>query len=295
MNKILVIAAAALSIVACTKKETKVMNKEQQVYDVLKSIETGAQEPIAYISADKYIQHNLGAEDGLAGFGKLLGILAQYPEPAKVNTVRIFEDGDYVVAQTDYNFFGPKIGFDIFRFEDGKIVEHWDNLMTTPTQPNPSGHTLIDGTTEIKDLDKTCDNKKLVAGFVHDVLMGEHPENLTNYFDGNNYIQHNPQIADGLDGLGAALAAMAEAGIAMVYDTNHIVLGKGNFVLAVSEGSFGGAHTSFYDLFRVENGKIAEHWDVTEVIPEREAWQNENGKFGFPKCCKGEKKACCNK
>ena len=33
---------------------------------------------------------------------------------------------------TDYNFFGPKIGFDIFRFEDGKIVEHWDNLQETP-------------------------------------------------------------------------------------------------------------------------------------------------------------------
>ena len=257
------------------------MTNEQKVYDVLKSIETGAQEPVGYINADKYIQHNLGAEDGLAGFGKLLGQLAEYPEAAKVNTVRIFEDGDYVVAQTEYNFFGPKIGFDIFRFEDGKIVEHWDNLMTTPAQANPSGHTLIDGTTEIVDLDKTEANKAIVRGFVHDVLMGEHPENLPTYFDGNNYIQHNPQIADGLDGLSAALAAMAEAGVAMVYDTNHKLLGKGNFVLSVSEGSFGGAHTSFYDLFRVENGKIAEHWDVTEVIPAREEWKNENGKFGF--------------
>ena len=261
------------------------MTQEQQVFDLLKAIETGASEPIAYINADKYIQHNLGAEDGLAGFGKLMGVLAQYPEKARVNTVRIFGDGNYVVAQTDYNFFGPKIGFDIFRFEDGKIVEHWDNLMPTPEKANPSGHTLIDGTTEITDLDKTEANKKLVCGFVHDVLMGEHPENLTGYFDGNNYIQHNPQIADGLDGLGAALQAMAEAGMAMVYDTNHIVLGKGNFVLAVSEGSFAGAHTSFYDLFRVENGKIAEHWDVTEVIPAREEWKNENGKFGFPKAC----------
>ena len=41
-------------------------------------------------------------------------------------------------------------------------------------------------------------------------------------------------LTDGLDGLGAALAAMAEAGVAMVYDTNHIILGKGNFVLSVS-------------------------------------------------------------
>ena len=40
-----------------------------------------------------------------------------------MNTVRAFEDGDYVVLHTDYNFYGPKVGFDIFRFEDGKIVE----------------------------------------------------------------------------------------------------------------------------------------------------------------------------
>jgi predicted SnoaL-like aldol condensation-catalyzing enzyme len=49
----------------------------------------------------------------------------------------------------------------------------------------------------------------------------------------------------------------------------------------VSEGSFAGAATSFYDLFRVENGKIAEHWDTIEAIPDRSAWKNDNGKFGF--------------
>jgi len=47
----------------------------------------------------------------------------------------------------------------------------------------------------------------------------------------------------------------------------------------VSEGSFGGEHTSFYDLFCVENGKIAEHWDVVETIPARGEWKNDNGKF----------------
>lgn len=79
--------------------------------------------------------------------------------------------------------------------------------------------------------------------------------------------------------LGAALQAMAAQGIAMKYDTIHHVLGEGNFVLVVSEGNFGGQHTSFYDLFRVEHGKIAEHWDTIEPIPLRGAWQNDNGKF----------------
>jgi predicted SnoaL-like aldol condensation-catalyzing enzyme len=63
------------------------------------------------------------------------------------------------------------------------------------------------------------------------------------------------------------------------FDTIHKVLGEGNFVLLVSEGTFMGTHSSFYDLFRVENGRIAEHWDVIEPIPAKENWKNNNGKF----------------
>lgn len=65
----------------------------------------------------------------------------------------------------------------------------------------------------------------------------------------------------------------------MKYDRIHKLLGEGNFVLVTSEGSFGGNHTAFYDLFRVENGKIAEHWDTMETIPDRSEWKNSNGKF----------------
>lgn len=65
----------------------------------------------------------------------------------------------------------------------------------------------------------------------------------------------------------------------MIYDKIYQVLADGNYGLAVSEGSFGGVHTSYYDLFRMENGKIAEHWDVMEIIAEKSTWQNENGKF----------------
>lgn len=256
--------------------ESKMTTQERQVLDLLKAIETGAAEPVGVINPEKYIQHNLGAADGLKGFGELLAVLPK--GSAKVNTVRVFQDGDLVVAHTDYNFFGPKIGFDIFRFENGKIVEHWDNLQQT-AGPNPSGHTMIDGPTEAKDLDKTEANKTLVSSFVDDILVNGRMEKLAGYFDGDNYTQHNPQIGDGLSGLGAALKAMAEADVTMKYDTVHKVLGKGDFVLTVSEGTFAGKPTSFYDLFRVENGKIAEHWDTIEAIPAKADWKNENGKF----------------
>ncbi len=263
---------------------TNLHGEKKIVFDLLKSIETGDSGPIAYINAANYKQHNLGAADGLAGFGELLKILADYPEPAKVKTVRILKDGDYVFAHTEYNFFGEKNAFDIFKFEDGKIVEHWDNLQEKPKDANPSGHTMTDGATDIKDIENTNSNKELIEQFVKDILMGQNPDKLSSYFDGDNYIQHNPAFTDGLIGLGKALQWLADNNITMKYDRIHKVLGEGNFVLTVSEGVFGangGVPTSFYDLFRIENGKIAEHWDVIETIADASTWKNQNGKFNF--------------
>lgn len=215
--------------------------------------------------------------DGLAGFGALLQLLPR--GSARANTVRVFADGPFVFAHTEYNFFGPKIGFDIFRFEDGKIVEHWDYLQETPPAPNPSGHTMIDGPTALDPAADTAAGKALVAAFLDDILVHGRLEKIADYIDGDNYTQHNPNIADGLSGLGAALAAMAAAGVTMTYAKVHRVLGEGNFVLSFSEGSFAGAHVAFYDLFRVAGGRIVEHWDTIEPIPARAEWKNGNGKF----------------
>jgi predicted SnoaL-like aldol condensation-catalyzing enzyme len=139
----------------------------------------------------------------------------------------------------------------------------------------------IDGATTVTDADKTATNKTLLKSFVDDILVTGRMEKLAGYFNGDNYIQHNPLIPDQLSGLGKALEAWAKQGITMKYDTIHTVLGEGNFVLVVSEGHLAGKHSSFYDLFRVENGKIAEHWDTIEEIPAKNNWQNGNGKFGF--------------
>jgi len=256
------------------KMETK--SKKVKVIELLKSIETGNAEPVAYINPNKYIQHNLAVGDGLSGFGE---VLSQLPKgSARVEVIRAFEDGNYVFAQTKYDFFGPKAGFDIFRFENGLIVEHWDNLQEIAKE-TVSGRTQFDGTTEIKDRDKTKENKELVKNFVNDILLGVNPNKITDYISTEKYLQHNPNVADGLDGLGKALEDLAKAGMPMKFTNNHMILGEGNFVLSVSEGEFMKKHVAFYDLFRIENGKIVEHWDTIEEIPEKSKWKNNNGKF----------------
>lgn len=138
---------------------------------------------------------------------------------------------------------------------------------------------MIDGPATPADLDKTEANKAFVRSFVIDILVDGKLDKFAGYYDADNYIQHNPQIADGLSGLGKALETMAKAGITMKYDRIHKVLGQGNFVLVVSEGSFAGKPTSFYDLFRVLNGKITEHWDTIETVQPSSTWKNSNGKF----------------
>ncbi|WP_370298559.1 nuclear transport factor 2 family protein, partial [Pontibacterium sp.] len=151
------------SVTAGTAVENTVnVSNKTKVVELLKSIETGDAGPVAYINPEKYIQHNLAVADGLAGFGAVLQALPK--GSAKADTVRVFQDGDYVVAHTKYNFFGPKVGFDVFRFEEGKIVEHWDNLQEI-APANPSGRTQLDGPTVVTDLDKTEQNKAIVADF----------------------------------------------------------------------------------------------------------------------------------
>ncbi|MCT4674404.1 MAG: nuclear transport factor 2 family protein [Prolixibacteraceae bacterium] len=277
MKKVLLSMGILLGLSSCSsdKEEVELTNKQKAVA-VLESIETGNPTAITYINEKSYTQHNLAVADGLQGFGETL---KQLPEgSAKVEVIRAFEEGDYVFTHTKYNFFGPKAGFDIFRFENGRIVEHWDNLSVI-TEPNPSGHTQFDGETKIVDLEKTKSNKALVESFVQTILVKGEMDKLASFFDGDNYIQHNSGIADGLSGLGKGLQALAEMGITMRYNTVHKVLGEGNFVLVVSEGTFGDKPTAFYDLFRVEGGKIVEHWDVLETILPKSEWKNSNGKF----------------
>lgn len=275
---ILTAMLALTSLAACA--ETAEQTNTEKALALIGTFASGDADLAASLLKEDYIQHNLAYGTGRDAFVGSVQWLSSAEVPTTVENIRAFEDGDYVFLQTVYNFAGAgeQVAFDIFRFEDGLIAEHWDNL-ADKADPNPSGHTQIDGTMEITDLDKTEENRELVKSFLYDVMQGNNADKTPDYFDGDNYIQHNTGIADGLSGLSEALTALAEQGIDMIYDETHMILAQGNYVLAVSEGTFGGAPTSYYDLWRVENGKIAEHWDVMETIAGESTWANENGKF----------------
>ena len=276
----LLLTLALLLTCASALAEAAPQTNAEKALALISTFASGDSALAASLLDEGYIQHNLAYGTGRDAFVGSVEYLASAPVKTTVSTIRAFEDGDYVFLQTVYNFAGAgeQVAFDVFRLENGLIAEHWDNLAAVAAA-NPSGHTQIDGTMEVTDLDKTEENRELVKNFLYDVMQGNNAEKTPDYFEGDAYIQHNSGIADGVSGLGAALTAMAEQGISMIYDETHLLLAQGNFVLAVSEGTFGGAATSYYDLWRVENGKIAEHWDVMETIADETTWQNQNGKF----------------
>ena len=252
------------------------VTKKDQIRELLKSIETGDPGPVAVVNEAKYIQHNPQTHEGSEGLAALFQRLSR--TSPRVNIVRAFEDGDFVFAHTEYDFANRNIGFEVFRFEDGHAVEHWDNIQERQG-PNQSGRSMVDGPTEAIDLELTESNRALIRSFVEVVLVDGRRDRLTDYVDERTYTEHNPRLGDGVSILRSTLEDKDENGRRIDYHRIHRVLAEGSFALCVSEGSYGGAHTAFYDLFRLAGSKVVEHWDTTEKIAQRSEWKNDNGKF----------------
>ena len=252
------------------------MNRKERIQALLKGIETGDPDSVTVVNEEKYIQHNPQTHEGSLGLAELFRELAK--TSPRVNIVRIFEDGDFVFGHTEYDFARSNIGFEIFRFDGDQAVEHWDNIQPRKG-PNPCGHSMVDGATEVSDLDLTEQNRNLVRDLIETGLIERNFDRLEQFID-DDYVEHNPGMRDGLAGLSAMFAQHASEGEnGLRYDRLHRVLAEGNFVLTVCEGYQNNQHTSFFDLFRIASGKIVEHWDTTEAIPPRSEWKNDNGKF----------------
>ena len=250
--------------------------KKDEIRALLKSIETGETDAVAVVNEEKYVQHNPHTHEGSEGLAELFLRLSR--TSPRVEIVRAFEDGNFVFAHTEYDFSNANTGFEVFRFENGQAVEHWDNIQSR-MGPNPSGHTMTDGPTEATDLDRTEANRKIVGAFVDDVLVQHRLEKLEDYVDQASYTEHNPHMEDGFEQLLAHLSGTASETAARNYNAIHRVLAEGNFVLSVCEGMLGETHCSFYDLYRLDNEKLVEHWDTVDAIPPRNEWNNNNGKF----------------
>lgn len=220
------------------------------------------------IWAEDYIQNSGNKINGRDEITKTFKMLIEKGMKPQVIVVRTIAEDNLVVTHSRISGLGPKpmIMFNIFRInKEGLLAEH-----TSIGQPEAaetvSGRTQIDGQTESKDLEKTAENKALLEKFYDDVLYSHKMDLLPNYISTETYNQHNPGVGDGLASFAKVLADLVTKGLTMEYRKTHLFVAQGDMVFAYSEGIYAGKNVYFADLFRIENGKIVEHWDTIEEI-----------------------------
>jgi predicted SnoaL-like aldol condensation-catalyzing enzyme len=226
-------------------------------------------EAIQKYTGDRYTQHSTGVKDGQEGFIEFFEEFTQRNPVRDIQIVRGWEDGQYVFVQAYQNINHGEaqwVTTDFFDTdENDKIIEHWD-VISVYSDNTPSGHTSIDGLTEITDFEKTEENKQLVRDMIQDVLMpGGDPHQIDKYISSETYIQHNKEVPDGL----ASFKKLATApNRPLNYDEIVLLVGKGNFVATLCKANWEGKPYAQVDIFRTENGLIVEHWDNVEPVPE---------------------------
>jgi len=256
------------------------INNAKAIY--LEGIRDGHyREAVEKYTGARYTQHSTGVKDGKEGFIEFFEDFVQRCPIRDIQIIRAWEDGQYVFVQAYQNINNREaqwVTTDFFDTdENDKMIEHWDVIQAYVDQ-TPSGHTSIDGSTEVIDLDKTEANKALVRNLIQEVLMpGGDPSKLDQYISTEKYIQHNPEVEDGFDAFQRLVTAPNRP---LYYQEIVLLVGQGNFVATLCKATWTengkSQDLAQVDIFRVENGKIVEHWDCVEPVPEHSV---NNGKF----------------
>jgi len=270
-------AASQTSLDLSTTPNTLGANAREAMIDLFRKKDPTA---VDRYFADSFMQHDPNITDGLAGMKSLAAEVASSPA-ADITIYRALVDGDFVLLHSRYDgverYGASAIAFDLFRFKDGKIVEHWGG-QEPEAPPNLSGRTQVDGPTEVLDREKTEANRTLVRTYRETVMVSLRFDRIEEFIEGAHYAQHASKIGDGIARLRDRIASVAKEG-GQLYLSPRRFVAEGNFVLVLTEGDLPSGPTALYDLFRVENGKIVEHWDVLTPIPPRDQWKNANGPF----------------
>jgi predicted SnoaL-like aldol condensation-catalyzing enzyme len=226
----------------------------------------------------RYTQHSTGVTDGVEGFVAFFEPFMERNPKRQIDIVRALEDGRYVFLHVYQSLNDGEyqwVTTDLFDTDgDGKVVEHWD-VISAFEGPGPSGRTQVDGSTDITDLHETEANKARIRLFMTEVLQNGDFSRFDDYV-AEDLIQHAVGMEDGRDAMMERIQEAQDAGARCDYVFK--VIGQGNFVTTYSKSIREDEAVAVFNIWRLENGRIVEHWSNAESIDERETWAN-SGKF----------------
>ena len=241
----------------------------------LRGIRDGeVQEVLDNYMGDTYTQHSTGVKDGKEGFREFFEDFFKRNPKRDIRIVRCLSDGPYVFLHVHQNLndgAAQWVTTDLFRSdENGRIVEHWDVI--DAYQKNENGPDPIFGEFEIQDIEKTEANKNTVRLFLTEVLQN-HSMNRFDHYVSDSLIQHDRQLGKTADDWKSFITDHAVA-----YDFVFKTAGQGDHVVTYSHVLTDGTAYAQFDIFRLQDGKIAEHWSNREPVPARQELVN-SGKF----------------
>lgn len=231
--------------------------------------------------ADGYIQHSPQIADGKAGLKAAIDAM-QGNVRIEREIARVISEGDLVLVQSRVRFNDgkPRIVADLFRLDNGKIIEHWDSSEDeVPKEKTANGNSMIDGGGDVNKAvtaEQLAANKQTVSDFINKGFANGDKALLDSLF-GDEYIQHNPQVPNGKE---VVLGFIEKDGEGFPAAVRQIVA-QGDLVgVQVEYGEAGGFHNACHDIFRLDdNSKIVEHWDVCTKVPADSEFKHKNGMF----------------
>lgn len=231
----------------------------------------------AYTGA-RYTQHSTGVADGVEGFIEFFESFLERNPKRDIQVVRAIEDGRYVFVHA-YQSLGDGehqwVTADLFDTdEDDKLIEHWD-VIAAFEGPGPSGNSQVDGETEIRDLDQTDANKATVRLFMTEVLQNRDFSRFDEYI-AEDLIQHGIGLHNGRVACRERIEEAQEAGAHC--ECVFKLIGQGNIVVSYSKSVLADDAVAVFNIWRLSDSRIVEHWSVAEAVPPREEWAN-SGKF----------------
>ncbi|MGJ4931549.1 nuclear transport factor 2 family protein [Bradyrhizobium sp. HKCCYLS2038] len=119
----------------------------------------------------------------------------------------------------------------------------------------------------------SADNKKIVTS-AYQRIFGDLDASAVDECMSKTFVQHNPTIADGPDGVKQLVQMLASQGVPKQQIEFKHVVADGDIVILHSRYEMAGKEWRFIDIYRIENGKLAEHWDAMMQMPDERANNN---------------------